>query len=72
VTPFASTRTPPPRWRIRLTGAFFTTRLRPSSAAMRSQISPVPPTKRDSCAPPRVLKLRSKVPTFSSFPDPAM
>jgi hypothetical protein len=36
------------------------------------QIRCEPPTNRDSWAPPRVLKLRSKVPTFSSFPDAAM
>ena len=53
------------------TADFLITRL-PSSAAIRSQISPVPPTKRDSWAPPRVLKLRSKVPTFCSLPDAAM
>jgi len=31
-----------------------------------------PPTKRLSCAPPLVEKLRSKVPGFDSFPDAAM
>ncbi len=57
---------------ILFTGDRRSRRLRPSSSAIRSQISPVPPTKRNIWAPSRVLKLRSKVPTFSSFPEAAM
>jgi len=37
-----------------------------------SEIVCEPPTKRLSCAPPAVLKLRSNVPAFCALPDAAM
>ena len=46
--------------------------LRQSCCAIRNGISCEPPTKRLSCAPPVVLKLRSNVPGFDSLPDAAM
>ena len=46
--------------------------LPPSWPAIASAIVCAPPTKRLSCAPPAVLKLRSNVPVFCSSPDAAM
>ena len=41
-------------------------------AATFSGMVCAPPVKRLSCAPPPVLKFRSKVPGFCSFPEAAM
>ena len=78
ITCFAVTRarvpmtfTPLAFWAMRFTGVFRATLL-PSSAATRSEISWLPPTKRSCWAPSAVWKLRSKVPWLLSFPDAAM
>jgi hypothetical protein len=65
------TVTPLSPWSIRRTGAPVTIRL-PSASATRCGIRAAPPSKRRSCAPSFVLKLRSNVPWFSSLPDAAM
>ena len=56
---------------MRSTGEPSTTRA-PSLCATFWQSSCDPPTKRHIWAPPRVLKLRSKVPAFCSLPEAAM
>ena len=66
-----STRTPVRPCTIFLTGERSTTRL-PSRLCSSWAICCEPPTKRDSCAPSRVLKLRSNVPSVRSLPDEAM
>jgi hypothetical protein len=65
------TVTPCRPWTIRRTGESRTT-LRPSFFASRLTITCEPPPKRNICAPSRVLKLRSNVPTLSSLPEAAM
>jgi hypothetical protein len=56
---------------IRRTGERRMTR-RPSPSASFVAICCVPPSMRSCCAPLRVLKLRSNVPTVRSSPDAAM
>ena len=66
-----STRTPVLPCTIFLTGERSTTRL-PSRLCSSWAICCEPPTKRCSCAPSRVLKLRSNVPSVRSLPEEAM
>jgi hypothetical protein len=71
VTASETTVTPLPVCEIDRTGAFRTIRL-PSWAATRSGTWNAPLVKRRCCAPPVVLKFRSKVPGCVSSPDAAM